>query len=59
MCPRAGVIILSHPDFTVGSGVTPDRLCILAEFVDLRALAHFHYRYGIAPILKNKMWGMG
>ena len=48
--------ILCERFFTVGSGVSPDRLpCKVWEFADLPSpyLSSFHCRYGISPILKD------
>jgi hypothetical protein len=43
--------IFSHPDFTVGQGISPCR-----RAMHVHGLADFsaHHRYGISPIPKNK-----
>ena len=48
--------IFSHPDFTVGQGISPCRLVtnFRNEFTDLRPKKNAYRRYGITPIPKNK-----
>jgi len=47
----------SHPDYTVGSGFTPDPPlgCITARVTDLEALKLHHRRLGISPDPEGKI----
>ena len=60
LCPHAAMLILFHPDYTVGSGITPDLLTPPARQLG-KALAgsgrNPYRRWGLSPRPENSIVG--